>query len=376
MMFIVGICSPAVDKNLMASLMASDLRMKLVTELVGAIKSIKLYGWEAYFVRKITAARNEQLMYLRRFFSWITLVVTVINMIHPLVIFVTLTMYAAVAPADAPLDIRRIFATITLIGMLESPVGQLSDSMSSIVTGKVAYGRIRDFLNSEEIDETNVIKNPDVTASDIAFEITNGTFGWYTPEAIDAAIKKKQKVEEPPIPAASAAADPTDTSSVLILENIKEITIDERAPETPAEVTVATRDNMGPVMHNINLQIRRGALTAVVGRVGEGKSSLVGALLGEMYKYSGQVRSFGSLAYVSQTAWILNATVRENILFGRPYEKERYLKTIRSCALVPDFKMLVNGDKTVIGEKVTSDHTSLHLLVDVRCPFPLILFEL
>ncbi|KAF9122276.1 hypothetical protein BG015_005585, partial [Linnemannia schmuckeri] len=70
-----------------------------------------------------------------------------------------------------------------------------------------------------------------------------------------------------------------------------------------------------------------------------------------MYKYSGHVRSFGSLAYVSQTAWILNATVRENILFGRPYDKERYLKTIRSCALAPDFKMLVSGDKTVIGEK-------------------------
>ncbi|KAF9898210.1 hypothetical protein EC991_000509, partial [Linnemannia zychae] len=70
-----------------------------------------------------------------------------------------------------------------------------------------------------------------------------------------------------------------------------------------------------------------------------------------MYKYSGQVHSFGSLAYVSQSAWILNASVRENILFGRPYDKERYIATIRSCALVPDFKMLVSGDKTVIGEK-------------------------
>ncbi|KAK3824362.1 MAG: P-loop containing nucleoside triphosphate hydrolase protein, partial [Linnemannia elongata] len=286
MLFIVGICSPVVGKNQKASMKASDHRMKLITELVGAIKSIKLYGWEEYFVKKITTARNEQLMYLRRFFSWITVVVTVINMIHPFVIFVTLAVYAAVAPADAPLDIRRIFTTVTLIGMLEDPVNQLSSSMSAIVTGHVAYTRLRGFLNSEEIDETNVIKNPDVAASDIAFEVTDGTFGC-----------------------------------------------------------------MGPVMHDINLQIRRGALTAVVGRVGEGKSSLVGALLGEMYKYSGQVRSFGSLAYVSQTAWILNATVRENILFGRPYEKERYLKTIRSCALVPDFKMLVSGDKTVIGEK-------------------------
>ncbi|KAF9354170.1 hypothetical protein BGX26_007997 [Mortierella sp. AD094] len=92
-------------------------------------------------------------------------------------------------------------------------------------------------------------------------------------------------------------------------------------------------------------------MTLVVGRVGEGKSSLVGALLGEMHKYSGTVRSYGSLAYVSQSAWILNDTVRNNILFGRPYDKERYLNTIRACALVPDFKMLVNSDKTVIGEK-------------------------
>lgn len=375
MLFIVGICSPVVGKNQKASMKASDHRMKLITELVGAIKSIKLYGWEEYFVKKITTARNEQLMYLRRFFSWITVVVTVINMIHPFVIFVTLAVYAAVAPADAPLDIRRIFTTVTLIGMLEDPVNQLSSSMSAIVTGHVAYTRLRGFLNSEEIDETNVIKNPDVAASDIAFEVTDGTFGWYTPEAIDAAIEKKAKEDEKKAkeeakkakeeakknkaPATSATAEIESSttldekSDAAVTDKISDPAVtDEKAADASSETLPATRDSMGPVMHDINLQIRRGALTAVVGRVGEGKSSLVGALLGEMYKYSGQVRSFGSLAYVSQTAWILNATVRENILFGRPYEKERYLKTIRSCALVPDFKMLVSGDKTVIGEKV------------------------
>ncbi|KAF9139209.1 hypothetical protein BGX30_008254 [Mortierella sp. GBA39] len=115
-----------------------------------------------------------------------------------------------------------------------------------------------------------------------------------------------------------------------------------------SETIPVARDSMGPIMHDINFQIRRGALAAVVSRVGEGKSPLVGALLSEMYKSSGQVRPFGSLAYVSQTSWILNATIRENILFGRFYDKGRYLKTIRSCALVPDFKMLVSGDKTGI----------------------------
>ncbi|KAF9934044.1 hypothetical protein FBU30_003554 [Linnemannia zychae] len=366
MLAIVGVLSPSVGRNQKAAMKASDHRMKLITELVGAIKSIKLYGWEDYFVNKITVARNEQLKFLRLFYSWITGMVTVINMIHPFVIFVTLSVYAAVAPADAPLDIRRIFTTITLIGMLEDPIGQLSTSLSAIVSGKVGYTRLRDFLNSEEIDDSNVIKNPDTTASDLAFEIENGTFGWYSPEAIDTAIEKKKKDDEKKAleeakkakKEAKEAKKNSKSTPIIVAEeeSASSTTLDEKsdiknssgdAPET----LPATRDSMGPVLHDINLKIRRGALTAVVGRVGEGKSSLVGALLGEMYKYSGQVYSFGSLAYVSQTAWILNSTVRENILFGRPYDKERYLKTIRSCALVPDFKMLVNGDKTVIGEK-------------------------
>ncbi|KAG0048489.1 hypothetical protein BGZ89_004587 [Linnemannia elongata] len=360
MFFLSGLISPFLGKNNKAIMKASDRRMKLINELVGAIKSVKFYGWEEFFLKKITEARDEQLVYYRLFYAWVTVLATIMNMITPFVIFVTLAVYGAIAPADAPLDSRRIFTTITLINLLQSPLGQLSNSMSAIVTGKVAYGRLRDFLNSEEIDETSVIKNSDANASDIAFKVTNGTFGWYTPEAIKAAIEKKRKEDEAKANAQEAAdkeatapatSESIDSSSASTLEGTKEVTIDEKSTETTAETAAATRDSMGPVMHDINLQIRRGALTAVVGRVGEGKSSLVGALLGEMYRYSGQVRSFGSLAYVSQTAWILNATVRENILFGRPYDKERYLKTIRSCALVPDFKMLINGDKTVIGEK-------------------------
>ncbi|KAF9139210.1 Canalicular multispecific organic anion transporter 1, partial [Mortierella sp. GBA39] len=161
MFFLGGLISPFLGKNNKASMKASDRRMKIINELVGAIKSIKLYGWEEYFIKKITEARDEQLVSYRRFYSWITLLATIMNMITPFVIFVTLAVYGVIAPADAPLDSRRIFTAITLINMLQSPLGQLSNSMSAIVTGKVAYVRLRDFLNSEEIDETNVIKNPD-----------------------------------------------------------------------------------------------------------------------------------------------------------------------------------------------------------------------
>lgn len=90
---------------------------------------------------------------------------------------------------------------------------------------------------------------------------------------------------------------------------------------------------------------------AVVGSVGSGKSSVVSAFLGEMERVSGVVNTNGTIAYVSQQAWIQNATLKDNILFGRPYVKATYDKVVEACALKPDFDMLPAGDMTEIGEK-------------------------
>lgn len=106
-----------------------------------------------------------------------------------------------------------------------------------------------------------------------------------------------------------------------------------------------------PILKNINLRIPKSTLTAVVGTVGSGKSSLVSAFLGEMEKASGHVNTCGSIAYVAQQAWIQNATLKDNILFGKPFEKRKYERIIEACALKPDFEMLPAGDMTEIGEK-------------------------
>ncbi|KAF8980718.1 hypothetical protein BGZ46_003793 [Entomortierella lignicola] len=382
----ISVIVPNVSKAQKEMMQHSDKRMKLINELVSYIKSVKLYAWESYFIKKITVARAKQLTQLRRFYQWLLFVIAAGNSFIPFSIFVTLAVYSVIATVEEPLDTRRIFTSITLINMLNDPVGNIVGSIQTVFTGTVAYSRIRDFLNSEEINSDNVLRSPDST-SEIAYEVTNGTFGWYTPEAIKSSITKKEKEAEEKAKAEAIAAkknksgkkskeskesedsekgEKTEKDDKSEVDEIDEKTengdkseIDENAEKTDkgekenknGSNLENSRDSMGPVLHDINLTIKRGSLSLVVGRVGEGKSSLVGALLGEMYKYSGTVRSFGSLAYVSQSAWILNDTVRNNILFGREFDKQRYLETIRACALVPDFKMLVNGDKTVIGEK-------------------------
>uniref|UniRef100_A0A3P8P7H5 ATP-binding cassette, sub-family C (CFTR/MRP), member 2 n=1 Tax=Astatotilapia calliptera TaxID=8154 RepID=A0A3P8P7H5_ASTCA len=101
----------------------------------------------------------------------------------------------------------------------------------------------------------------------------------------------------------------------------------------------------------VNLDIEPGRLVAVVGAVGSGKSSLMSALLGEMHSTKGFINIGGSLAFVPQQAWIQNATLKDNILFGSPHEEENFKKVIEACALAPDLELLPGGDLTEIGEK-------------------------
>ncbi|CAK4249961.1 unnamed protein product [Aphanomyces euteiches] len=102
---------------------------------------------------------------------------------------------------------------------------------------------------------------------------------------------------------------------------------------------------------NSNMTIKNGEFVVVHGSVGEGKSSLCAALLGEMAKFSGNIFVGGRVAYFSQQSWIQNLTVRENILFGKPYDREKYNRVIEACALVKDLSLFAAGDRTEIGQK-------------------------
>lgn len=97
--------------------------------------------------------------------------------------------------------------------------------------------------------------------------------------------------------------------------------------------------------------MEKGKCVAVVGTVGSGKSSLISAFLGEMDKISGRVNTYGKIAYVPQQAWIQNATLQDNILFGRSMDRKKYDQVIQACALKPDIEILPGGDQTEIGEK-------------------------
>lgn len=104
----------------------------------------------------------------------------------------------------------------------------------------------------------------------------------------------------------------------------------------PKEVQVAK-------LSQINVQVKKGDLCMIVGKVGSGKSSMLQALLGDMKLTDGKVNICGSIAYCAQQSWIQNATLRDNILFGEAFESERYQAALYACALANDLKLFTNS---------------------------------
>ncbi|KAI8891917.1 P-loop containing nucleoside triphosphate hydrolase protein, partial [Globomyces pollinis-pini] len=96
------------------------------------------------------------------------------------------------------------------------------------------------------------------------------------------------------------------------------------------------------ILKNIQLHVPKGSFTAVIGKVGRGKSTLLHALLGEIIKISGDVQVNGSVVYAAQTAWIMNQSIRENILFGDEMDEDKYKRVCLACDLYPDFQSLPN----------------------------------
>ncbi|KAH7286024.1 hypothetical protein KP509_33G055800 [Ceratopteris richardii] len=212
---------------------------------------------------------------------------TILYWLSPII--VASIVFASCIWLNEPLSASIVFTVLATFKIIQEPVRIIPEVMASYAQVSVSLERLNRFLNEDELPP-DAVQRTFIHKGDFIVKASECNMSWN--------------------------------------------------PESPK-----------PTLKNVNISFKPREKIAICGHVGSGKSSLLLALLGEIPKQSGFVEVAGDVAYVSQNAWIQTMTVRDNILFGRHFEKDRYQKAIRASALEKDIQGFPFGDLTEIGER-------------------------
>lgn len=292
---------------------ATDARIHTTNEVLQNIRIIKYFAWEQRFAQIVNDKRRTELRALRRRYILWTIAATVWYGAPIMITFLSFLIYTAVEKKDLIPSVA--FTALSLFSILRIPLDQLADMLAHVQESKVSVDRVEEFLNEDETEKYVQLLHDNVDETGepiIGFE--SATFTWGGKDAL---------------------------------------TLDG---------TTAFR------MIDMNIRFKVGQLNVIAGPTGSGKTSLLMALLGEMTLLNGRVFLPGghsredlnpdaetglteSVAYCAQQAWLVNDTIKQNILFASPWNEKRYNAVISACALERDLEILDSGDQTLVGEK-------------------------
>ncbi|RPD56133.1 multidrug resistance-associated ABC transporter [Lentinus tigrinus ALCF2SS1-7] len=317
-----GVLAGTMFKQRTKGVALTDQRARLTSEVLSGIRLIKYYAWEQFYAQQVDTVRERE---IQTMVPWAAAQATLIGFMAVVPIVGTVLSIITYALTGHSLNVAIIFSSVQFFDIIRMPLTLLPIVLASAMDALVAIRRVSAFLRAEELAVPYTI-NP---ASDYALDV-DGDFTWEeVRKDMNAQAKNEQDKDK------DKAAESTLPTTAPPEEQEK-----EKAPEEkPFE------------LKNLRLKVPKGAFVAIVGRVGSGKSSVLQALIGEMRKSRGTCTFSSTTAYVPQAAWIMNATLRQNIIFGQEEDEEKLRQVIKACCLEPDLEMLPNGADTEIGEK-------------------------
>jgi len=336
-----------------------DKRVKKTQEVIGSMRVIKFFGWEQSFLNILQKLREKE---INRSKKGIILGANTHAIFGSIPFISSALTFIAYSAAGNKLTAAKVFSSLAFFNMLRGPLSILPNTFNQLADASVSLKRIKNVLNGEELDNLPEI-DPN---AEHAITIKDGEFNWETVKEDDKNKKgkwgkkgKKDKGKNEKSKLKKGDHESIDSSNTLINSNDRanngtgDITDEFKKVKDSGSSDSSSIDK--PVdsfkLHDINIQIKRNSLTAIVGAVGSGKSSLINAIIGEMKLEGGKIVHGGTVSYCSQQAWIQNATVRDNILFGKEYDEALYRKVIDYCCLTHDLEIFPDGDMTEIGER-------------------------
>lgn len=304
-----------VSKVRSISMKHMDKRVSLTRETLKNFTVVKFYVWEKPFAKMIAAARNMETRYIR--------IIEALDALNTAFVIAIPSLAGALSFAvkiiiDSELGPSRAFPALTLFQSFIQAMSEVSFALISIADASVALKRLNGFFRLPEVPRY-IEKLPlcDESCSTL-FKIQNASFMWSSKEESEGkSVEKSGSSESESV---SGRGNAEVGGSNLVLENI-------------------------------SLNIMRGTMNLVIGNVGSGKTSLLSTFLNAIPKVSGQVicdESTDVTGVLSQ--WSTSSTVKNNILFGLPYNENRYTEVLRICDLGPDLETFRKGDLTDIGE--------------------------
>ncbi|KAM9046573.1 LOW QUALITY PROTEIN: ATP-binding cassette sub-family C member 12 [Megaptera novaeangliae] len=341
-----------------SAISVTDKRVQTMNEFLTCIKLIKMYTWEKSFTNAIRDIRKRE----RRLLEKDGFVQSGNSALAPIA-----STVAIVLTFTCHILLRRKLTASVISTSLEL-ASSVPNSASARWVAPLALASEHPITAFTVIAMFNVMK----------FSIAILPFSVKAAAGANVSLRRMKKIliaKSPP----SYITQPEDPDTVLLLanatltweqetrrksdlkkvQNQKKHLLKKQRPEVyslslSGQGVTGTEEQRGSpksVLHSISFVVRKGKVLGICGNVGSGKSSLLAALLGQMQLQQGIVAVNGTLAYVSQQAWIFQGNVRENILFGEKYDHQRYQRAVRVCALQEDLSSPPYGDLTEIGER-------------------------
>ncbi|XP_072292178.1 ATP-binding cassette sub-family C member 5 [Eucyclogobius newberryi] len=332
----------------------TDRRVRLMNEILGCMKFIKMYCWEDAFAQNVHKVRSEE----RSILEIAGIVQSLTLGVAPIVVVIasvcTFTLHMALG---YDLTAAEAFTVVAVFNSMTFALKVTPLAVRALSEGSVAVKRFQRLIMMEDRQVLQV-KMDDPSN---AVEFQGATLAW---EKASSPVAQPNPPSKKPTKGRgmkrvlrreklSLYISTEDCKGTKESPNAQSLltNMEQESPQSTISSTQSIRPPLHKTLHRIDLRIKRGSLVGICGGVGSGKSSLLTALLGQMTLLEGNVAVSGGFAYVSQQAWILNHSLRENILFGNEFEPYKYNSVLETSCLLPDLAELPYGDMTEIGER-------------------------
>ena len=351
-------------KNYKKILILKDGRVKIVTFVFQVLKSIKLNGWDEEFIRRIKVKRDEELDYTKR-----NLNIQIIKMLLNSNLFLIIMLFSLnfYMEKNEDIEISSLSSSIQLVGSMTFPIMALPFFLNQVFSNLLSFERLQNYLYSED-HQPNTHQNIKALNDDnILVKFEKATFG------IRENISNKQEnILEDKTNKFKDINKSKNIGNINERFELKEIFLEEKdekknsddKKEKDEKINIDHMSNIPNknrdliLIKDISFEIKKGEFIAILGPTGSGKSSLINAIMNNFHIFSsnGPIIINGELSYGSQQPWVMSDKIRNNILFFKKFEPEKYRKVISICQLEHDLELMAYGDQTEINS--TSSNVS------------------